>query len=135
MANEFLEGRIAVGNFTVVSNAATTALPSGVYIPAGAVVTGVTIHDKDAGMYSNMSQDAATIDLRVRNVALSSSMQLCSVKAVSIFSQNTAYAPVAWPLTSTAGVYVPVKGELVISCAIASTGRTWSPQVYVGYVV
>jgi hypothetical protein len=133
LRNEFLEGRIAKADFTVLSSAATQALTSGVFVPGNAVVTGVTIVDLDA-LGSVQTNDSATIQLAVVNTQLSSSIVLNSAKSIGFF--GTVSVPQISPLTSTNGVYIPVSGELVLNVQASSgTGpRTWSPQAMVGYV-
>ena len=131
--NEFLEPRVAKADFTVLASAATHAWPSGVYIPAGAVVTGVTLIDNDA-LGSVHANDQASVDLRIANSHLSASQILCSTKSVGFF--GTVSIANIWPLTSTAGVYVSSGGEIVLSVQESSgtLARTWSPTIYVGYV-
>jgi hypothetical protein len=133
LRNELLQERIAKADFTVLSSAATQALTSGVFIPGNAIVTGVTIMDLDA-LGSVHSNDSATVDLRIANTQLSSSIQINSVKSLGMF--NVVSIPYVWPLTSTGGVYIPVSGELVLSVQASSgtAARTWSPQVFVGYI-
>lgn len=131
MANEFLQARIAKADFTVLSSAATQSIPSGVFLPKDALVTGITLIDFDA-LGSVHSNDSASIDLRVAGGG--SSVALISTSAISAFAAQTiAYRPA---LVSTAGMYVPQTGELVLSVQ-ASSGtapRTWSPTIYVGYI-
>jgi len=130
--NEFLEVRVAKADFTMLSSAATQSLPSGVWLPGGALVTGVTFLDTDTMVVANASQ---TFDLRVANTALSSSIALIStehckdVGAISV--------PYVASLVSAAGMYVAVPGELVLSiqAAAGNSVMTYSPSVYVGYIV
>jgi hypothetical protein len=131
--NEFLEPRVAKAEYTVLASAGTQALTSGVYIPAAAVVTGVTLIDNDA-LGSVHTNDSASVDLRIANTHLSASQILCSTKSVGFF--GTVNIANIWPLTSTAGVQVSSGGELVLSVQASSgtLARTWSPTIYVGYV-
>jgi hypothetical protein len=133
MANEFLTPRVVKADFTILSSAATQSLPSGVFLPKGALVTGVTMMDFDA-LGSVHSNDSATIDLRVMNAGLSSSVQLISTKVISVLAAQT--IPYICALMTTGGMYVPQSGELVLSVQASSgTGpRTFSPTVYVGYL-
>ena len=126
MANEFLAGRIAVANFSVLASAATQALPSNVFIPAGALVTGVTFMDKNANTIANAS---GTVDLRVGSVALISTQLIKNFGAQTI--------AVTASLVSAAGMYVPVTGEVKLSVQATSgtAVHTFSPTVYIGYVV
>ena len=126
--NEFLNPRVAKADFTVLASTGTQALPSGVYIPGSALVTGVTFIDRDA-LGSVHSNDSATVDLRAGAVALISTMRISQFAA-----QTIAYVP---SLVSTAGMNVSTNGELVLSVGVSSgtNARTFSPTVYVGYVV
>jgi hypothetical protein len=131
MANEFLANRIVKANFTVLASAATQAIPSGVYIPKGALVTGVTILDTDA-FGSVHSNDSASIDLRIAGGG--SSVALMSTALIKNIGAQT--VPYVASLVSAVGMYVPQSGELVLSVQASSgtLNRTWSPTVYVGYV-
>lgn len=133
MANEFLTPRVVKADFTVLASSATQSLPSGVYLPKGALVTGVTFMDADA-LGSVHSNDSATIDLRIMNVGLSSSVQLISTKVISVMAAQT--IPYIAALMTTGGMYVPQSGELVLSVQASSgtLNRTWSPTVFVGYL-
>jgi hypothetical protein len=129
--NEFFAGRVAKANFTVLASAATQSLPSGIYIPAGALVTGVTI--LGTGAFGSVhSNDSATIDLRLAGGG--SSVQLISTQVISnLVAQTIAYRPA---LVSTAGMYVPQTAELVLSVQASSgtNARTFNPTVFVGYL-
>lgn len=130
--NEFLEGRVAKANFGLIaSSAATQAKPSGVYIPGGAIVTGVTYM---ATGVMDVSVASQSINLYVANTALSSSMALVSSVVLSALPAQT--IPYAASLLSSAGMYVAVPGELVMSVQAASGGSvvTYNPDIYVGYV-
>ena len=131
MANEFLTPRVVKADFTILSSAAVQAIPSGVFLPKGAVVTGITVIDVDA-LGSVHSNDSATVDLRVAGGG--SSVALMSTVVISNFAAQTiAYRP---SLVSTGGMYVPQSGELVLSVQASSgtAARTFSPTFYVGYV-
>lgn len=125
--NEFLTPRVVKADFTVLSSAATQAINGSVFIPKGALVTGVTIMDADA-LGSVHSNDSASFDLRAGGVALISTSCVSDMAA-----QNIVYRGA---LVSTAGMYVSADGALVLSVQASSgTGpRTWSPTIYVGYV-
>jgi hypothetical protein len=131
--NEFFEPRVARAEFTVLASADTQALPSGVYLPQGALVTGITLLAKNA-LGSVHTNDSASVDLRVANTQLSLSQQLCSTKSVGYF--GTVSVAVVWPTTSAGGIYLKSGGELILSVQGSSgtLARTWSPTIYVGYV-
>jgi hypothetical protein len=132
MANEFLQARIAKADFTILASAATQSLPSGVFIPKGAMVTGVTAMDFDA-LGSVHSNDSATIDLRLMGGG--SSVQLVSTKVISVIAAQT--KPYILAMMTTGGMYVPQNAELVLSVQESSgtSPRTFSPTIYVGYIV
>ena len=131
--NEYIEGRVVQADFTVLASGATQALTSGVYIPTAAVITGITLIDHDA-LGTVHTNDSASVDLRIANTQLSASQIVCSTKSVGFF--GTVDIANIWPLTATAGVYVTNGGEVVLSVQASSgtLARTWSPNVYVGYV-
>lgn len=133
LKNEFLEGRVARADYTVLASNATQALTSGVFMPAGALVTGVTFLDTDAVTIANAS---GTVDLRVANTQLSSSVALISTARISVACPAQTIPYIA-SLVSTAGMYVPVSGELVLSVQATSgtAVHTWSPSVFVGYIM
>ena len=130
--NEFLEVRVQKANITIASSAATQAIPTGIFIPGGALVTGVTYM---ATGVMDVSVASQTINLYAANTALSSSMALVSSIAMSDLGART--IPYKASLVSSAGMYVAVPGEIVMSVQAASGGSvvTYSPDVYVGYVV
>jgi hypothetical protein len=132
-ANEFLEGPLARAEFTVLASTATQALTSGVYLPAGALVTGVTFMNTGAVTIANAS---GSIDLRVANTQLSSSVALVSTGMIkNIASVQT--IPTVLTLSYSGGVRLPQSGELVLSVQATSgtAVHTWAPSVFVGYVV
>jgi hypothetical protein len=133
LKNEFLEARVAKIPFSsIAESAAAQALTSGVYLPAGALVTGITVMCSDAPTVANASNH---IGIMVYNTQNSSSVQLASTALIkNVASAQT--VPTILTLVSTAGMYVPVSGELGMSVS-ASSGTnaiTWSPIVYVGYI-
>jgi hypothetical protein len=131
--NEFLEGRIAKANFTVSESAAAQALTSGVFLPAGALVTGVTFIATGAPTVANASNH---IGIMAYNTALSSSVQVISTALIkNVASAQT--VPTIMTLVSTAGMYIPVAGEvgLSVSASSGTNAITWNPTVYIGYVV
>ena len=127
--NEFLVGRVAKADYTILASAATQSLPSGVYIPKGALVTGVTFLDTDAMTIANAS---GTVDLRVAGGG--SSVALISTVNISDMGAQT--VPYVASLVSAVGMHVPVDGELVLSVQATSgtAVHTYSPSVYVGYI-
>jgi hypothetical protein len=126
MANEFFAGRVVRADFTILASTATQALPSGVYIPAGALVTGVTFMDKNANTIANAS---GTVDLRIGSVAMISTKMIKDLGAQTV--------AVAASLVSAGGMYVPITGEVKLSVQATSgtAVHTISPSVFIGYVL
>lgn len=131
MGNEFLNGRVVSADFTILASAATQSIPSGIFIPKGAFVTGVTAIDFDA-LGSVHSVDSATIDLRLAGGG--SSIQLISTKVISVMAAVS--TPYVLGMVSTNGMYVPQNAELVLSVQASSgtLNRTFSPTIFVGYI-
>jgi len=133
--NEFLEARIAKANFTMASTmSAAQSSPSGVFIPGGAIVTGITYMFTGA---RTLAGNSATAEVRVINTELASSMALVSTLNLSAFPAQT--IPYKASLLSAAGMYVAVPGELVLTvgadAAGNSVGTSIYPTAFVGYVV
>ena len=130
--NEFLLNRIAVANFPVLASAAAQTIPSGVIIPAGAVVTGVTFRQTAAPTIAGCDN---TINLLVVNTQLSSSMSLISAVALSAHATHVS-RPYAASVSAAVGTYIPVSGELKLNVEGSNGTDVWTyaPNVYVGYV-
>ena len=133
--NEFLEPRVAVADFTAAATmSAAQSCPSGVWIPGGAIVTGVTYLYTTA---RTVVGNSATARLNVHNTALSSSIALVSSLNLSALPALT--VPYVASLVSAAGMYVAVPGELVwtigADAAGNSVGTSVVPSVLVGYIV
>jgi hypothetical protein len=130
--NEFLLNRIAVANFPVLASAAAQTIPSGVFIPGGALVTGVTFRQTAAPTIANA---ANTINLLVVNTALSSSISLISAVALSAHATHLT-RPYAATLSAAVGSYIPVSGELKLNVEGSNGTAVWTyaPDIYVGYV-
>lgn len=123
--NEFLEGRVVSANFTNVPAVAGTTLSSPVYIPTGALVTGVTYYSP-ASVYTDASN--ATMSIRAGAVVLCSTQNIAAIPARTIASRPL--------LVSAGGMYVSTAGNLNVSINGGSVGTgTMSINMYVGYVV
>ena len=124
--NPFLEGRVASALFTNSLTAVSTALTSGVYIPTGALVTGVTYFGTDV-VGTNNSMGSFT--LSVGTVPIISAQAQSAIPAQTIASRPL--------LVSTAGMYIATAGELKLGVGSHLTAATGSmaQNVYVGYVV
>lgn len=125
-----MEGRVAKASFNISSYSTTNNFTSGVYLPAGALVTGVTV--MATGTYdANHTVDSATANLNVVNTALSSSVSLVSAFTLK---QNTSLVPFVPTLSAASGTYVPVSGELVVLLGSATTAHAYKPDIYVGFI-
>jgi hypothetical protein len=121
--NEFLAQRTVKGTFTYLSSqaAATTFTVSGVYIPAGAIVTGIQIVGVSAQTLTNA---AGTVQLRAGSETLAAAV------AISGLPANGAKAS-----TAVSATVPTVGGELNLICQATSTSTAagaWS--VYVDYI-
>ena len=130
--NEFLLNRVAVANFPVLASAVAQTIPSGVFIPAGAMVTGVTFRQTAA---PTIGGAANTINLVVVNTALSSSMSLISAVALSDHATHLT-RPYTATLSAAVGSYIPVSGELKLNVEGSNGTAVWTyaPDIFVGYV-
>jgi hypothetical protein len=132
--NEFLEARVVKADFSAAATmSAAQSCPSGVFIPGGAIVTGVTYIYTTA---RTVAGNSATASVFVANTALSSSIGLVSSINLSVFPAQT--IPYVASLVSAAGMYVPVSGELILTigadAAGNSVGTSVAPSVFVGYI-
>lgn len=126
MANEFLVQRVVSANFPVLASNATQGLTSGVIIPKGALVTGVTMVNTGAITIANAS---GSIDLRVGTNALISTVMIKAAASAQTI-------PYVATLVSSAGTYLPAGGELQLSVQATSgtAVHTYAPDIYVGYL-
>jgi hypothetical protein len=124
--NEFLAGRVAVANFPLLASTAAQTVNGGLFVPTGALVTGVT--------YLNTA--TPTIDSAANTVVLyCGDVPLVSAVAISV-GASAINIPYTATLVSTAGMYLTAGAQLKLR-AQASNGTnawTWKPDIYVGYV-
>jgi hypothetical protein len=126
MANEFLEGRVASATFQVTAQAAATRVPSSVYIPANAIVTGMTMLNTISNVTAAMNQ---TYAIYAGTEAINAALSLKEIPAVSVVSKCS--------LLTAAGVFLTSGGMLNLSMGTwdgTSVGNA-KPTIYVGYVV
>jgi hypothetical protein len=124
--NAFLEGRVVSAAFSNSVTSASASLTSGVYIPTGALVTGVTYMQTGTNATHN---SMGSFSLSVGAISLISAQAQSAVPAQTIASRPL--------LVSSAGMYLSTGGELnmgIGSNLTASTGSI-AMNVYVGYVV
>jgi len=126
--NEFLHGRIVsahLANHTVYT--AATYLEQPVYVPAGAIVTGVT-------MMLNESMTTANCD-NTMNLYVSTDIPLGAVTAISDILK-TNQTPEEFALLTTAGMYISKGGPLYLLQGVSNGTAAWTfhPDCYVGYL-
>lgn len=125
MANEFLMQRTAHGSFTLPNSSATSSIGSGVFVPAGAIITGIRIAAHNAVTLTGAS---GTVVPRVGTVNLAATVNVSGLPAVSVAGVTA--------LASTAGVYVTNAGELNLLCGASSnSAATAVYDYYVDYII
>jgi hypothetical protein len=123
--NAFLEPRVAVASFSITASSVAQSLTSGVYIPKGALVTGITLMCTGANSTANMDQ---------LYQVCAGAVSIASAKSVKVIPAVTVASALA--LSTTAGMYMTTAGELnmqVGSWEGTSVGYA-VPSVFVGYV-
>jgi hypothetical protein len=114
--------RTAFANITI-PNVATT-VSTGVYIPKGAIVTGLRWLSADAVTLTGAS---ATVAPRI------SSVNLCAT--VNVSNLGASATPVTTALSAAAGILVTVDSELnLIAQASSNSAATASYDFYVDYL-
>jgi hypothetical protein len=122
MGNELLIKRTAVANITI-PNAATT-VSTGVFIPAGAIITGIRWVSGDAITITGAS---ATVALRAGTANLAAT--------VNVSNLGASQTPTSTAVTNAAGYLVTVNSELnLIVQASANSAATASYDFYVDYL-
>jgi hypothetical protein len=125
--NQFIEARVAKVNFTYTNISASTALTSGVYIPTGALVTGVTLLCTGTNSTNGLAQTYSICAGAIPLISLTTISQ--GMPAQTVASRPT--------LATAAGNYISTVGEIgmyIASYSGAGTGY-FAPDVYVGYIV
>ena len=122
MANEFNIQRTAKASFTL-GNASTTH-SSGVFIPAGAIVTGVRVIAPSA---LTVTANEATVQIRVGATNVCATTNVSVMPAVSV--------PTVSALATTDGNYITVDSQiqLVVGASISSTCSA-TYDYYVDYI-
>lgn len=120
--NEFLTSRTAYASITI-PNAATT-VSTGVFIPAGAIVTGIRMNAPSAVTLTGAS---ATVQLMVGAVSIVATSNVSALGAQTV--------PSVKALATTAGNYISVDSEIqLIAQASSNSAATATYQVYVDYL-
>jgi len=123
--NDLFVKRTAFANITLPGSAsAATTVSTGVYIPKGAIVTGLRWNSGDAVTIANAS---ATIQPNVGTVAL-----CATVKILSLGAQTT---PTSTALSNAAGIAVTADSEFNIYVqASSNTSAVASYDFYIDYM-
>lgn len=128
-ANEFKIKRTAFANFTVpTALTATASTQTGAYIPAGAIVTGITIIAGDAVTMAGASN--ATITPYVGAVALATNNRVASAAIVQTAAKSVG-------LAAADGIYIPTGGYVDIdfgSTGTAASSLVADADIYVDYL-
>ncbi len=98
MANQFAVRRSAVGSFALANVAATVT--SGVFIPAGALITGIHIGNKDAVTFADAD---GTVVPKIGTVAIAATVNMSGLPAQTIGASTA---------VSTAGMMITTSSEL-----------------------
>ena len=121
--NDFSIERTVVGSFTLPNSSATSNVGSGVYIPAGAIITGIRILSPDA---VTLTGALGTVQLRVGTTPIAAAVAASGLPAAS--------APATTALLTTAGVFSP-GGELNLQCQASSqSAATATYDYYIDYL-
>jgi len=120
--NEFLTKRTAYASITL-PNVATT-VSTGVFIPAGAIVTGIRMNAPSAVTLTGAS---ATVQLVIGAVSVVATSNISALGAQTV--------PSVKALVTTAGNYITVDSEIqLIAQASSNSAATAAYQVFVDYL-
>ncbi len=121
MANQFPVQRTAVASFTLQTVAAT--ITSGVFIPAGALITGIHIGNDDAAVLTNAT---GTVVPKVGSVAIAATVNMSDLPA-----QTTGYSTAVL----TNGMQITTGGELNLVLGTTNTSTASGTfDYYVDYL-
>lgn len=124
--NEFFVPRVITANFSVPDAAASQSISSPVYLPAGAIVTGITFVNTAAPTVANVS---ATLELLAgtENIMKTVNMKNCA-------SAQT--VPYAATISGTTPIYIVSGGMLILNVQSSNNSSNWTykPDVYVGFL-
>jgi hypothetical protein len=125
--NEFFVPRVITANFSVPDAAASQSVSSPVYLPAGAIVTGITFNHTAAPTVVGIS---ATVNLYAGSEALMKTV--CMKDGVSVQTK-----PYAATISGTTPLYVTSGGMLKLYIGASAAGNsnwTYKPDVFVGFL-
>ena len=120
--NEFLTKRTAYASVTI-PNAATT-VSTGVFIPAGAIVTGIRMNAPSAVTLTGAS---ATVQLMIGAISVVATSNVSALGAQTV--------PSIKAMATTTGNYITVDSEIqLIAQASNNSAATAAYQVFVDYL-
>jgi hypothetical protein len=129
MANIYDTRRIAFANLTVPSsNSTTVSSGSSVYIPKGAIITGVKVMAGDSVALSPLAN--CTFNLYVGTQVIGSNSNICSSLLVQTVANQFA-------LVATQGILLGVGGNLILHLGSGTSttgGLVGDCDVYVDYL-
>jgi len=133
MANQFNIRRVAFGNFSLPTNnsantASTLSASAGVYIPKGAIVTGIYFLPGDA-LTNASNLKNATVNVKVGTLVLGTNNRVASQALV-----QTAGASINLSVTP---IYVSAGGDVIVHFASSDADRTGvvlDADIYVEYL-
>ena len=137
MANEFLVPRIVKADFTILASAIGQTLSGGAYVPMGAIVTGVTYIQTAGTQGSAQTADSATLHVGIGSRTVNSTTQMSAIG-------GTVGVPIGKSpaLLTAGGVYINTydtvyNNQVMITVGVSNnnSNRTFTPSVFVGYVV
>jgi hypothetical protein len=124
--NQYFEARVAVCDIPYTNQAAQTTLGGGVYLPTGAVVTGLSL------MQTGSASTIASIGAVTIGVG---AITLGSLAGSAAPAQTLMSRPA---LATTQGMYLSTGGEIKMTVGswLTSNGTPggFTPTVYVGYL-
>ena len=125
MVNDFNVKRTAFANITIPNTA--TTVTTGVFIPKGAIITGIRWMSGDAVTIANAS---ATVNLQVGSVPLATAWIVKNMGAQTVVGSTA--------LATAAGIYIgdaTLLNELnLVAQASSNTAATCSYDFYVDYI-
>jgi hypothetical protein len=124
--NQYFEGRVAVCDIPYTNQAASTVTGGGVYLPTGAIVTGLSI------MQTGSASTIASIGPVTVGIG---AITLGSFAGSAAPAQTLMSRPA---LATTQGMYMSTGGEIKMSVGTWLTSNAapggFTPTVYVGYL-
>jgi hypothetical protein len=139
MANEFLVKRVVQANMNMTAGqvaSASSFIPTSVFVPSGAIVTGATLIHTATGAANTLAVNAAASNTFCLYV--STDIPLIAITALTDIT-SVAGQTIPWraALLTTAGMYISKGGPIYFKQGISNGSAAWTynPDVYVGYIM